>query len=689
MTTILQKNPFLKLAALPFLLALLIYAPSLGNGFFAIDDGMLIFQNNLIREISPQTIYTIFTTYDPELYIPLSFLSFQFDYLIGGYHPFIYHLTNLLLHAGSSVLVVGVVWMLFRCGASSLDSAALSLDSSPSASATGSSLEKSMTVNRDAAAFIALFCGLLFAIHPIHTEAVAWASARKDVLSGFFFLLSLCLYLKESGIRNQESGRSFKKFLIPNSLSLIAFFLALLAKVTVATLPVVLLLTDWHQGRSLKKAKNWINKIPYLILSIIFGIIALGGKSGILQNVPLIERVLISCKMAVFAFWKLIAPFNLNVLYPELSPITITNPEFALSAGAIALVIISMIWLRRYKTITFGILFFLITIAPSFFTTFKGGINFLFSDRYVYLSSIGAFLIFGSLLSCRGKFSISNLRIFKQFSKSNFQWTLLSVIIVVLSVLTVSQSLLWKDGVSMFKRTVKLYPDFYLAHIDLGASYKAKGMKEEALESFKNAVELYPKANTFGVIGGLQAEFGNFDEAVRSFMKGIEKLPDDPELRYGLGQVYALMGESDKALESYQKAYDLSEPDLTRFHEHSRGVSSRRDMILMRMGIIYGERADHKTAMEYYMRALEENPWNADAYFNLGVGLSATGDMSGALENFKKAVELDPDLVEARVNLGILLMRVGQKEEAREQFREVLKIEPENEVADRLLQQME
>ena len=324
---------------------------------------------------------------------------------------------------------------------------------------------------------------------------------------------------------------------------------------------------------------------------------------------------------------------------------------------------------RRIRIIPFAVLFFLITLAPSFFSVMKGGNPFFFSDRYAYVSSFAFFLIVGSVLT--SFFPV----------KAKVRNTIAIVAITILSFLTIHQSLLWGDSVKLFSRSVKLYPDFYLAHIDLGAAYKEEGRNEEALAELKKAVELYPLPNTFGVIGEIEAELGNFQAAIKSFKEGIEKHPEESELHYGLGQVYALMGESDKALEAYNKALELSESERTSFHSFSRRISSRRDMILMRIGILYGERGDHNKAMEYYRKAIDENPWNADAYFNLGVGLSEVGDIDGAIENFKKAVEFDPDLVEARVNLGILLMRTGQKQEAREQFEEVLRIDPGNKIA--------
>jgi len=167
-------RPQTLVAALPFLVALAIYAPSFRNGFAIIDDGLLIFENNLIRTISPRTLWVAFTSYDPELYIPLTLVSYQIDYLIGGYHPLIYHCTNALLHAGSALFISAIFSLL--------------------------GVEKRM----------AILSGIVFALHPLHVEAVAWAAARKDLLSSFFFLGSLFAYITciHRQVLKQKKGTS-------------------------------------------------------------------------------------------------------------------------------------------------------------------------------------------------------------------------------------------------------------------------------------------------------------------------------------------------------------------------------------------------------------------------------------------------------------------------------------------------
>ncbi|NOS68019.1 MAG: phospholipid carrier-dependent glycosyltransferase, partial [Candidatus Peribacteraceae bacterium] len=248
-----KRERALFIAGIVVLLAI-IYGRSLFNDFVFWDDPDLILDNPFIRGLTPQNVVHAFSTYDPDLYVPLTTVSYQVNYVLGGLQPFIYHLTNLLLHAGSSILVG---WIALRLSG-----------------------KKS----------IALVTALLFAVHPVNVETVAWVSARKDVLSGFFFLLSLGSFLRW---RTDDDRRWYV-------LALASFLFGLLSKVSILGLPFLLLLSDWHASRKFTK-NSLLSSLPFFLLSIVFGYVAVFGK--LWGTSSLWVKFLVVMQLTAFSLW--------------------------------------------------------------------------------------------------------------------------------------------------------------------------------------------------------------------------------------------------------------------------------------------------------------------------------------------------------------------------------------------------
>lgn len=683
-------------------LTLLVYAPSLGNGFALLDDGLLIYENNAIREISPATLKAAFTNYDPELYVPLTIFSYQIDYLIGGYHPFMYHFTNLLLHALSSLLVSWITLTLTK------------------------------------RKLIALFVGLLFAIHPLHTETVAWAAARKDVLSAFFFLAAFASYLSflkrfERKTNNEQTNNesAIGKVRPMYLLSLFLFLLGLLSKVTVLTLPFVLILTEWFllvrparlPLEASRSGAKWgalaLRTLPFFALSFLFGLIALGGKTAILGAVSPLEKILLAGKSVFFVLGKLFFPVSLSPFYPQLSPIHLSDPFLFLAL--LFTVLLSLITLflllnreriqaessmSRFqytsilkrasaifrknqptlKMLSYGWLFFLVTLAPTFMTPSKGGENvYITSDRYAYLPSIGILLIVGMMLTHILEHS-EDARVQVRRMKSIFLGV--GAIVCIFAFLTLQQSLLWGNNVALFAHAAAVSPDFYFAHINHGAALRLERQHEKAAEAFWRAIALRPLGNTYGLLAQVLAEQSRLEEAITEFQKGVALSPEDYELHHGLGQVYSLQGKFEDALAEYERALALMPETKNAYEKLSRRIGARRDVVLMRIGILYGERGDHERAIEYYERALEENPSFADAHFNLAVGLGNLGKKEEALAHYEEAVRLEPTHIRARVNLAMMYAEKGRKQEAKVLLQAVLRDDPKNTVAKNALEQL-
>ncbi len=522
------------------LLTIAVYLRSLGNDFVAWDDGLLILENPIIRGPTIRNIVLAFTSYDPELYIPLTFLSYQLNYLVGGLHPFGYHLVNLLLHVANALLVAWVVSLLSK------------------------------------RPWAALVAGILFAIHPLHTEAVAWASARKDVLMTFFFLLSVGMYLRshESDDRRWSIG------------SVIMFLFALLSKVSVIVLPGILILHRWRERRPFDRAFV-MRLLPYLCLSIAFGVIALFGKRG--NASLLIEKILIGAKGSLFYLQKLFLPWGFSVFYPYTDPIAFSTPDLALALIVIAiltaLACLSRWWLRGNRDVSFGWGWYLLLLLPTF-TNFAKGKDVLLdvyfaSDRYAYAASIGILFLIG---------------LFFDALHRRLPWLMrgiLAFFVICLTFLSYRQSLVWRNSETLFSNVIAWYPNAHTAHNNLGSLYAQRGDLKRAAQEYQASLAIRPNGAAY----------------------------------FNLGQLYMMLQLPDRAVGMYRAALTQNPND--------------RDAAV-NLGVILLERGDVVGAIEILEHAREVDGRFAPTFYNLGLAYERAGRQEEAMTAYRKAVELDP-----------------------------------------------
>lgn len=535
-------------------LTFLVYARSLGNAFVNFDDGLLIYGNEMIRGITPRTLRQIFTSYDPELYIPLTFLSYQINYLIGGLDPFVYHLTNVLLHAGNAILVSWVVWLL--------------------------------SGKKKAAAA----AGLLFAVHPLHVEAVAWASARKDLLSAFFFLLALGTYLAH---RAPGNGRSMGRYWM----SVLWMFLGCLSKVTVIMLTPVLFLFDlreegrWRWGHVKEKT-------PFIALSAVFGIVALFGKTG--NTSLLLEKILIGCKAIAFSLQKLFAPTGLSVLYPYTQPISLATPDLFASVIVVAgVTLVAVALRRRLPDLLFAWGFFVLMLLPTI-TNFAKGADaqrdvYFASDRYAYLSSLGFFFLIGllvdSLTQRFGRIALVGL----------------SAVVAVLSFLTLQQSLVWRDTESLFQNVVRRYSNAHLAHDFLGAAAYERGDTQGAIREYQASLAVRPNTMAHFNLGVIAEKSDRLGDAAEHYRNAIDMQPLDLDARINLGVLLLQTGEPQDALIIFHAALDS-----VAAHRGERSLPEKLALLQYNLGAAYEALGKRAEALEAYRKVLEITPADAE-----------------------------------------------------------------------------
>ncbi|MFH1670467.1 MAG: tetratricopeptide repeat protein [Patescibacteria group bacterium] len=453
------------------LFTFLIYVPSLGNDFVNFDDYALVRDHPIVTEHSFNSIKKAFTSFDPELYIPLTFLSYKVDNIFCGTEPFCYHVTSLVLHVANALLVFWIFLLLLR------------------------------------KKWIAFLCAFLFAIHPINTEAVVWASARKDVLSAFFFLTSLISYLLA---HEKNSNRAL--FIA----SIILFAFALMAKVSVIVLPFILILFDWHEEGSVK-IKRVTEKWPYFALALIFGVIALMGKEHILEALPVTSVLLFIPKSIVFSLQQFILPLNLSAFYHYTGAVTLASPFFFVPCILLLFIIsgiaISLIWTRKVALASF---FYVILLLPNFATFSKKGELFYFSDRYIYIAQLGLLLLLGWwLLGLR---------------KSSVQMCAAALILVIgfsFSFLTVNQSFAWRDTRTIYEHAVKVRPDIFISQHNLGWVYLGEGRIDEAIIHLKKAIEIDPaRPKPHGNLSEAYGRKGMYEEGLKEALKSLELDPE-------------------------------------------------------------------------------------------------------------------------------------------------------------------
>ncbi len=485
---------------------LAVYGKSLRNDFVIWDDDSLVFQNPLTESLSPQTVAGAFTSYDPELYVPLTIISYQIEHALFGYNPFFYHLTNLVLHIAVAALVL---FLLERLG-----------------------LKK----------WTAFFAALLFAVHPINAEAVAWVSARKDLLASLFSLLSLLAYLR---IREDE-GNCWK------ILSLVFFLLALLSKPVAIMLPAAFLLTDWLRDGNLKKACRPGVAIA-AVMSAVFLVIGLYGKQRNISALSVLDTLLLAAKSAVFSVTQYLFPVSLSPLYLQTEPITLSSPQFfvavilcvVLGAGVILIALRA----SRYawaRTILFGLCWYVLFLAPSFTNFTKDQSVYFFSDRYVYLSQIGLLFMGGWLID-----SITQ-------RWRTMMGILFSILLLLFSGLSYAQSQIWHDSETLYRDAITKNEKSIVMHYNLGLLEQKSGNADSARAEYGRTLALDPHhAKALMNLGMLYADNGDRGKALELLRQAVREDPSLPEAHNNIGTILMDGGDTDGAIAEFREAIRL------------------------------------------------------------------------------------------------------------------------------------
>ncbi len=591
----------------------LLYGASLRGEFLVWDDRYLVRDNPIVAEMSPVTVKAAFTSFDPELYVPVTFLSLQVDHLIGGSSTWIYHTTALLLHILNAFLAFLILVALGR------------------------------------SRIAALIAGLLFLAHPVNVEAVAWISARKDLLSTSFALASVLFY-----IRHCRTPRP-----LFYGLSVGAFGLALLSKVSVLLLPAGLVLIDLLLRRQVTM-RTLSEKIPYATLSLALGIVAAIAKSHVLKSADPVSMPLLGFRDLASHLSGIVWPSWFSAVYPYSGTASLFSADILISIIVVLGLLAAILWsLRHNRLPAVGAGLFLLFLVPSFTTYFKVEGVFLGSDRYVYAGWIGLLLIVS--------WGIDTLSPRLPEVRRKTAGAIAAVVLLTLGMLTARQALLWQNTRTVFENVLQHYPDSRLARINIAVGLREDGNLPVAMAYMQDALAASPNdPKTLAIAASIEKAIGQTAEARRHYMAALEARPAMAEALFGMGMLDEEEGKADEAIAYYERAIEI-DPAL-------EGVRNN-------LGGLYLASGRYADAQAQYEAALGINPLLKQVHFNLGITYQRQAMLKEARASFNNAIMIDPEYADAYANLAAVDLLENDDASARKNVDKALQINPQHPVA--------
>ncbi|HRY99395.1 MAG TPA: tetratricopeptide repeat protein [Bacteroidales bacterium] len=601
------------------LLTFMVYFTGLQNDFVPNwDDGGYVLEHEPIQHINGENLAHIFTSFYKGNYHPLTTLVYALQYALVADSPFLYHLTNILIHCINVLLVFLLIRRLF-----------------------GQPLT-------------AFWVALIFGIHPMHVESVAWISELKDVLYTFFYLLAFNAFLD---FRKKNGWH-------PLVMSLVFFLLSLLSKSAAVTLPLVLLLTDWLRREKFRPGR-WLPLVPFFLLSLVFGVVAIRsqGAQGAIQDLtPLYtatDRVFIVGFAIMTYVVKLIAPFRLMAMYPYPSNAGGSFPweVYAAPAAVLVLLVLLIISLRRSRVAAYGGLFFLATSILTLQILPVGGA--VVAERYTYIPYIGLSLVPVWLL-------VRN----HQHNKHLVHWRhlIIGAFSIFFIALTLQRIPVWENGLRLFTDLIAKNPTLPFAYNNRGYAYqKYYGDMQKSLEDYSMAIAFdstyYRSLSNRGVV---LFNLGRIEEAIPDFTRSLRYRPDNEDALIGRANSLSSLGKYAEALADYD-AYLQLRP------EHAEAW-------LWRAVARYNTGAMEE-ALTDIAASRRLDPGSGEAAYWAGLTEKALGRPEKALEALEEAVRLDPGRSDAYMLRGLIHYEAGAQNQAIDAFSASIQADTRNAAA--------
>jgi tetratricopeptide (TPR) repeat protein len=601
--------------------AFLTFLPALSAGFVNWDDTHNFVDNPHYRGLGWPQLRWMFT-YAIEHYIPFTWITFGVDYLIWGMDPRGYHATNLLLHAVNAVLFGMLAQSLLRRAVPSARPGAIRLG--------------------------AALAALLFAVHPLRAESVAWITERRDVLSGVFFLLTLLAYLRAADALPGSPER--RKWLAAS----VALFIGMvLSKAMGMTLPLALLVLDTYPLRRPTREPLrglLIEKIPFALVMVGAVVLTWYTQNSIAsidrEKYPLIQSLAQPGFRISFYVWKTIAPIGLAPIY-HFRP-TIGWPQIA---GWIAVLSVTGLLLagrKRRPAALAAWLTYLVLIAPVS-GVFQTGIYYA-ADRYSYLACLPF-----ALLAAGAWMSFAERRPAPAIALG-------LAVVALLSALSWRQTGFWKDSETLWTRQIAIDSGSWPGYMSRGSARHEAGNRQGSLEDYTRCLELKPENFlAWTSRGTVRAELGDPRGALEDYARAIEIQPAYEHAWNLRGLTLERLGDRAGARLNYDRAIQ---------------IKSDYPLALTNRGFLRRNTGDLPGALEDAEAALRSDPDNAAAYILRASVERAGGNLQAALDDLDRAVRLAPGSIEASNNRALIFMQTGRYREALADYDRALAVNP-------------
>ncbi len=602
-----------------------VFSPVISNQFINLDDNKFIYENDLIKSFNSEQIVEIFKAniFSP-WYKPLVYLSWAIEYQFFQLNPTVFHLNNLLLHIINSIFVFYIILIIL----------------------------KKLFAKSNRNQWIAFFIAMLFAVHPMKVESVAWAMERKDVLYSFFFLSSILCYLR------YISTRKISLLIIGSLL----FGFGLLSKSMIITLPFVLFIIDYLFRRKFNY-KLLVEKIPYFIVFfcglILYGLLSdadssfqgftgkvitdnISGDITSVSNVPVFDRLVVSSYRIIILIQHFFYPSKLSIVYPlSVYPNFIEGSSVIMYLSFILLISILLVSIFSHsfsRVIPASALFFLVTIIP--ILGMPGSPTSNVSDRYLYIPSLAILLLIVFLLK----------KLIMRYPKLNIPFIALSAgVLVILSISTYARCTVFNNSISLWDDVIRNYPTSAIAYNNRGCTQSDSADYNNAIVDFTNSISINPidpgAYNNRGVAYFMMKEN---ELALADFNKAIELNANYIKSHFNRGLAYEKVEEYDLAISDFEMVSTLQPNSFQAFKKKG--------------DIYFFKLQKYTSAIAEYDKALLIDPTHFEITNNRGVARHKMGNLTGALIDYEKAAILEPGNATVCFNIGKVNIELGNKD---------------------------